>query len=443
MITPPIPTDEAERLEDLRSFQILDTEKEAAFDRITLLSSKLFGMPISVVTLVDESRLWIKSSVGFDDPELPRSITFCGHTICQPEVMVVPDTAEDVRFHDNPLVTANPSLRFYAGAPLETSSGHRIGNLCVLDTKPRQFTDEQRQVLRDLSMLVMSELELRKAKRQIQLQLKLLSTTFDVLPDGIVLFNEEFTCVYANRALSEMFGLTPEEIVGWKPEDAAEHIKSLTADTDQAIFASEWRTPAQDMSAEQILVLTKPKYRVVRRTLHKIQIQGNPYLSLWSDITFEAEEIARQQRASMMDALTQLPNRRAVTLRLSQALAKGPTSVVLFDIDHFKRINDTFGHGVGDDVLKMVAQAIGGVTRDTDIVGRWGGEEFLGVLTGSLDGAVKFAERVRSAVSKLETPAGTVTISVGVAHGSASDVVDLADAKLYEAKHAGRNRVCS
>jgi PAS domain S-box-containing protein len=165
---PAIPANEAERLEALRRYRILDTPPEPAFDDLTRLAAQICGTPIALVSLVDANRQWFKSELGFQEHlsspthETEREISFCGHVITQPGMMVIPDALADERFVDNPLVTEDPHIRFYAGAPLVTPDGHSVGTLCVIDLVPRDLKPEQRQALEALSHLVVSQMELRR-----------------------------------------------------------------------------------------------------------------------------------------------------------------------------------------------------------------------------------------------------------------------------------------
>jgi GAF domain-containing protein len=160
----PLPPNESDRLVELESYSVLDTLPEQVFDDITLLASKLFDTPIALMSLVDRDRQWFKAAVGLDVPETHRDLAFCAHAIWDPtDVMVVEDAAYDPRFSNNPLVTAFPSIRFYAGAPLQTASGNALGTLCVIDRVPRQFTADEEETLKALARLVMNQLEARRA----------------------------------------------------------------------------------------------------------------------------------------------------------------------------------------------------------------------------------------------------------------------------------------
>lgn len=158
MKKPDFPDNEGLRLETLQSLQVLDTEAEERFDRITRLAKRLFDVPISLVSLIDSDRQWFKSKFGLDASETHRDISFCGHTILGDEVFVIPNALEDERFADNPLVTGNPNIRFYAGFPLEMPNQTRMGTLCIIDTVPREFSEEDVETLKDLGKLVQDEL---------------------------------------------------------------------------------------------------------------------------------------------------------------------------------------------------------------------------------------------------------------------------------------------
>jgi GAF domain-containing protein len=160
------PDNEEERLKALNDLDILDTEPEAEFDELVRRAAEATGAPIAVMTLVDEARQWFKARVNLELESTDRDLAFCAHAILTPDdLTVVPDTREDDRFNDNLLVTEDPNIRFYAGAPIFTPDGFPIGTLCVIDDAPRDLTSVQAQQLRELAAEVSRQIERRRLER--------------------------------------------------------------------------------------------------------------------------------------------------------------------------------------------------------------------------------------------------------------------------------------
>lgn len=157
MKEPDIPKDEEARLATLRSLNILDTQSEERFDRLTRIAKRMFNVPIALVSLVDENRQWFKSSVGLNVDETPRNISFCGHTILDDKVFIIHNAADDPRFIDNPLVLSEPNIHFYAGCPLVVN-GYKLGTLCIIDKVSRNFDKEDIEALEDLASMAEQEL---------------------------------------------------------------------------------------------------------------------------------------------------------------------------------------------------------------------------------------------------------------------------------------------
>jgi diguanylate cyclase (GGDEF)-like protein len=315
---------EAARLATLRSYNILDTGPEPAFELITRLAQMALGMPTVLITLVDRDRQWFKSKLGLDASETARSISFCTHAITQDDPFIVSDASIHPLFRDNPLVLGEPWIRFYIGIPLKMHDGSKIGTLCAIDTTPRALSTAEIDILSGLGRMVVDQIELR--------------------------------------------------------------------------------------------------------------------------------------RLAMTDALTGALTRRGFDAEIGRELyrskrSKRHFSLIVVDVDHFKSVNDKYGHASGDIVLQSVVGQIKQELRASDYVARLGGEEFVIALPETnLDGARVLAERIREKIASMvvhrQSQTISVTASFGIACHDGSDdqwaaTFERADAALYQAKTRGRNRcVC-
>lgn len=163
----PLPKNEVKRIEILWQYDVLDTPAEKSFDELASLAAYICEAPVALITLVDEDRQWFKSKVGISLKETSRDVSMCAHAILKKDLLIVADATLDKRFKDNPFVVSEPKIRFYAGAPLVSPSGHALGTLCVIDQVPRQLTKNQKEALRVLSRHVMAQLELRRQSREL------------------------------------------------------------------------------------------------------------------------------------------------------------------------------------------------------------------------------------------------------------------------------------
>jgi len=315
------PDDERERLVALEALRILDTDPEAAFDALTRLAADICSVPIALVSLIDENRQWFKSRVGLDVSETSRDMAFCAHAILDREPMVVENTLHDERFASNPLVLGDPSIRFYAGAPLITADGHALGTLCVIDSEPRHLDATQLRLLAALADQVVALIELRALTTQL------------------------------GDALSA--------------KHAAEH--------------------------------------ALRHEAHH-------------------------------DHLTGLANRRLFFEALTSHLSVSPAGVIFIDLDHFKTVNDTYGHHAGDELLVHTANKIVSAVRSVDLVARLGGDEFA-VLTDIVDPVLleEMAIRVREDLRRPVVIDGIPIVTSAAVGASVSGIGDGAERALRRA----------
>lgn len=217
MLEPATPHDEVNRLAALRDLGMLDTPPEERFDRLTRLTRHSLDMPIVLISLVDSQRQWFKSCQGLVVRETPRNISFCGHTILSDQLFIVPDALLDPRFADNPLVVNAPNIRFYAGQPLHARDGSLLGTLCVIDDKPRDLSETQRDDLRVLADMVENEFnapDVEKVAAAMQSSKNRLAAILDNVLDGIITINEAGIVDSFNKSAEKIFGYTANEVIG-------------------------------------------------------------------------------------------------------------------------------------------------------------------------------------------------------------------------------------
>jgi len=229
MIPPATPANESARLAALRASGLLDSPPEQGFDDIATLAAEICRTPIGLISLIDRHRQWFKARTGLQATETPREISFCGHAICQPdELMVVPNALEDPRFADNPLVTGEPNIRFYAGMPLRDENDFALGTICVIDRIPREISDGQRQALAALSRQFSNLLSLRRmngelaeqmaARKSLETRLREhnaeLRTVIEQVEELVISLARNGAIVYLNQAAIELLGPGSDEFIG-------------------------------------------------------------------------------------------------------------------------------------------------------------------------------------------------------------------------------------
>lgn len=261
MITAPLPLDEDARLRALRQLDILDTDPEAAFDRISRLAAFAFGVPIVLISLVDEDRQWFKSHHGLEACETPRSVSFCAHAVLSKRLLVVEDALDDERFLDNPLVTGTPNIRFYAGSPLRLTDGQVVGTLCLIDTQPRTFDDTQAAMLADFAQLAERELELRQQlirsrtaherdRRSLAISEARFRTVFQQTPIGKAVVDLDGRFLDVNQKFSEIIGYEESEL----------RRRTFASVTHPADVAADLALAAELLAGRQASYATEKRY---------------------------------------------------------------------------------------------------------------------------------------------------------------------------------------
>ena len=462
---------EERRVAAVEATGLLDTLPDREFDQLAELAGEICGTPVSVISLIDRKRQYFKAVLGLAGREICREASLCELTIKGRGLLVIDDTLADERVRENPSVTGELGIRFYAGYPLRNPSGDVLGTMVVADFVPKTLSEAQKRALCVLSEQARTRLELLLERRKlVELlgerkrmigELKASEERFrkfmNHAPFASFIKDAAGRFVFYNRQMSERFGISMQDWLG-KDDFALWPVKD--AEKFRRHDVEVLRSGRMLEIAEET---TEPDGRVTHWKSYKFPLRterGETWLGGFAvDMTGESEQRkqleeanSQLERLATTDALTGLANRRVLDERVDYefryALRHGtPLAIAMIDLDNFKRQNDTYGHAAGDRILEVLGGLVRRTLRVTDLGARYGGEELVVVLPDSTtDGALVFAERLLQAMRETEWPTGTVTASVGIAEltpatRSGKRLLELADDAMYEAKRGGKNQV--
>lgn len=455
----PVPVDEEDRLRTLEEYGLIDTPPEQDFDRLTSLAARVLEMPVALITLVGRERQYIKAKFGTDLCETPREVSFCTHALMSHNFFIVPDATKDGRFSCNPFVLGPPHIRFYAGAPLISYSGHVLGTLCVIDFKSHPvFDDKQRQTLRDIAELAMQQMEVCRLDR--------LAAKIDRARHES---ERQFQLLVSRVRDYSLYMLDPQGIVtSWNT--GAERIKGYTA--DEAIgrhFSSFYTQTDRDSRAPELALEVAAQEGRFEADLWHVRKDGTRF---WANIVIDAiydnhghlvgyakitRDITERRRSeerlyylAHFDTLTGLLNRFAFLMKLEETINSYPKAAILMlDLNGFKEVNDTLGHQAGNHLLRAAAGRIEKAVGEKGVVGRLGGDEFAVIMPSLADpfAATEISQLIIEVFRfpfKWEDQELHLGISVGIAmspnHGaSPNELLANADLALYDAKSRQQN----
>ncbi|MGI4794847.1 MAG: putative bifunctional diguanylate cyclase/phosphodiesterase [Janthinobacterium lividum] len=452
MLGSPVSVDEEARLEAVREYEPSKPFDDASYASILELARDLFEVPAAFITFVDRDEQVFPVRRGLDLCGTSRDVSFCAHAVAREEMLVVLDATLDPRFADNPLVTGAPHIRFYAGALLVSPSGHAVGTLCLVDSKPRNvFTATQRRHLDRLAELALDKLELRRVQIAGQVSQRRFESIAATSPDGIICADAENRITFWNAAAERLFGYPAMTAIGNNLDLIVPQRMRRGHESGLKRMASGGIPRLVGRLVELMAQRSDGSEVAVELSLSMWQEEsGASFGAILRDITERRANEEQLFRLAHHDPLTELPNRLVLCRRIEQ-LAEGnvATTLLMIDLDGFKAINDDHGHAHGDAVLRQVAQRLLGCVRATDTVARLGGDEFA-VLLGNVANHGQAGEVAESIIRALSRPITLVgdTVSVGASIGvatypgdgsSTAELLSSADLALYQAKNDGRH----
>ena len=405
--------DEHARLDVLKSYRLDGPAPEAAFDHVVRLAADLFETPMALVSFVGEHEQVFKGRVGLDVSRTTREVSFCVHATAQDDVMVVEDAREDHRFRANPLVTGEPFIRFYAGAPIITPEGYRLGSVCVIDTVPRPpFTARQRGLLQSLAQIVMDHLELRRLHTVRRRAVKMAAVT----PDAFICTDETGTVTFWNDAADRLFGYTRAEMIGQSlaarvPEFLSHHrelISRRLLNVEHAVARTVETIGLRHDGSRVPIEISFATWQDDKRVINGLIVR---------DLSERNRARERMRHLTHFDRLTDLPNRAQFLEQVDSALSVVSHFAVLkVGLDRFKAVNGTMGIAAGDRVLVAAAERVREEAGSAACVARVGADEFGVLLTGA-EAAATAGALAQRLVDRLGEP---FTIGPALCHLGAS-----------------------
>lgn len=444
------PVSEEHRLGTIHSYELFGSAPEPDYDQFTELGAHLFGVSVCLVSLIGEHEQWLKSHYGLGQDRSSRALPFCAHMPMMGETLVVLDALQDARFRNNPHVTGEPHIRFYAGCPLLDEQGVHLGTFCIIDTKPREtFTDRERDLLSHLARMVVARMRINRASRAgIALGGFANSTSMALITATV-----EGRITFWNKAAEHTFGHAAEDMIGRSldiiipPRFRDQHnhgLKRIAAGGPVNLSGKTVEVMAIKADGTEFPIeITISSWPGLRGMEIGAQIQ---------DISARRERETRLQHLAHHDVLTGLRNRAGFIESVVDCLKqKGVATLLALDLDGFKSINDSFGHSTGDALLQAIAIRLASAISGDGVLARIGGDEFALLLPGRDDpiGARAQAEQIIEAFSQPFKIAGHL-LHVGTGIGfslaplHATDAEELflrADLALLAAKREGGRRI--